>query len=73
MRIVWDRLSKSPMTLEAKCYYPHGVRTQTGLREEHLDPVQAWCDEHKCGTRLAFAMFRFKSEAEITAFLLVWG
>ena len=43
------------------------------LGEGDMDPIQKWCNEQNCGTRMAFDMFRFKSQKEITMFLLKWG
>ena len=70
-RLVW--IEHTPLTLMANLEYTHGAITQTGLREDDLLPVQEWCEKSKCGVRISFAMFKFKSRKEITAFLLVWG
>ena len=45
----------------------------TGLSESDMDPIQAWCEEHNCGTRTSFDTFKFKNKKEITMFLLRWG
>ena len=45
----------------------------TGLNEGDMDPIQAWCEEHNCGTRTSFDTFTFKNKKEITMFLLRWG
>ena len=57
----------------AQAVHDHGAITPTGLREEHLIPVQQWCEESRCGRRMAFDQFYFKNEGEVTAFLLRWG
>ena len=58
----------------AEVKYDHTENTtMTGLREEHMDPIGHWCEENRCGKRLAFNMFAFKNEAEVTAFMLKWG
>ena len=46
---------------------------ERGLIESDLDPVQAWCMEHKCGRRTSFDTFKFKKPAEVAMFLLRWG
>jgi hypothetical protein len=72
-KLVWKEHTHRPLVLHAGLEYEHGPVTQTGLREEELDPVQEWCEKSKCGVRISFDMFKFKSRSEITAFLLVWG
>ena len=73
VRIVWKKHESKPLVLYANLEYTHGAITPTGLREEDLILVQEWCEKSKCGVRISFDMFKFKSRAEITAFLLVWG
>lgn len=43
------------------------------LREEDMVEVQQWCQLHECGKRMSFDTFRFKTRAQVTAFLLRWG
>ena len=44
------------------------------INEEIMDPIQKWCWEHMpTVTRMSFDTFRFKHEADITAFLLRWA
>jgi hypothetical protein len=43
------------------------------LNEETLLPVQQWSNEHDCGVRTSFDTWRFRNNAEITAFLLRWA
>lgn len=45
----------------------------TGLSENDVDPIQAWCEKHHCGRRISFDMFQFKNKAQMTMFLLRWG
>lgn len=45
----------------------------TGLSENDVDPIQRWCEEHNCGVRTSFDMFKFKNKKEMTMFLLRWG
>ena len=76
-KLVWTVVPDSSETgkiiLMAEAVHSHGAITPTGLREEHLDPVQRWCEENKCGKRMAFHIFHFKTEKELAVFLLKWG
>lgn len=45
----------------------------TGLSESDIDPIQKWCEEHNCGRRTSFDMFKFKNKKQMTMFLLRWG
>ena len=73
MKLAWEKFDTSPMVLYARLAYDHGAITPTGLREEHLLPVQAWCEQNRCGIRTSFDMFRFRNEKEMSIFLLRWG
>lgn len=35
--------------------------------------IQEWCLENKCGRRVGFDTFKFKSKREMTMFLLRWS
>ncbi len=71
IKLVWKEFKPKVLIVYAK--YDHGAVTPTGLREEHLLPVQEWCEANNCGTRISFDMWKFKNKKEITAFLLKWG
>jgi hypothetical protein len=43
------------------------------LQESDMDPIQAWCEEHKCGIRTSFDTFKFKDKKHLTMFILRWG
>ena len=43
------------------------------VTEDDLDEVGARCRDNNCGQRMSFDQFRFRTEAEVTAFLLRWG
>jgi hypothetical protein len=73
MKIVWQREPGDKIILLARCQYSHGAVTPTGLSDKDMDPVQEWCDEHKCGRRISFDMFLFRTEADMTTFLLKWS
>jgi hypothetical protein len=44
-----------------------------GLNERDLDPVQKWSREHDCGVRTSFDTWQFRTDEEITMFLLKWS
>lgn len=44
-----------------------------GLNEQDIDPIQDWTKETKCGVRTCFDTFKFRSEKQITMFLLRWS
>ena len=72
MKLAWQKHER-PFYLCARIHHDNGAITPTGLREEHLVPVQAWCVENQCGIRTSFDMFRFRDEKEMSMFLLRWG
>lgn len=50
-----------------------GLQVAVGLNEADIDPIQEWCEQHNCGKRISFDMFKFRNKKEITMFLLKWG
>ena len=46
---------------------------ERGLREDDMDPVQAWTEECRCGTRMSFNVWQFENEKQITMFLIRWS
>ena len=44
-----------------------------GLKESDMDPIHDWSKETKCGIRVSFDMWRFKTPEEMTMFLLKWS
>ena len=74
MKLIWEPYDKPKgIWLRVQLAYEHGAVTPTGLREEMLIPVQEWSDEHDCGQRMSFDLWRFRNQKEVTAFLLRWG
>jgi hypothetical protein len=73
MKLVWVKDERNPLILWARMQYDHGAVTTTGMRSEHLDPVQDWCMHNRCGRRTSFEMFKFRNKEEVTMFLLKWG
>lgn len=43
------------------------------LTDSDMEPIQAWCEEHNCGTRTSFDTFKFKSKKQLTMFILRWA
>ena len=46
---------------------------EVGLVEADLEPIQAWCQQNRCGRRTSFDTFQFRNKKEMTMFLLRWG
>lgn len=40
--------------------------------EDIIDAMVAWCREHDCGHRIAYDMFKFRNNKELSLFLLKW-
>ena len=74
MKIVWERDTPTSLILYARIFYDHGPVTQTGLRDTDLDPIQEWCNKNiPTARRLSFDTWIFKSEKQITMFLMRWA
>lgn len=70
MKFEWAPIK--PRMLQAQLIVlPRGM--EVGMSEQDMDPIQEWCREHHCGTRMSFDIFKFKSDADMTMFLLKWG
>lgn len=61
----WNRDAKKGFWLV--CYNASVISPGT------LEKVQQWSKDHHCGVRTAWNTWKFKSEAEITVFLLKWA
>ena len=46
---------------------------EVGISEKDIEPIQAWCQQNRCGRRISFDTFQFKNKAQITMFLLRWA
>lgn len=71
VKIVWERLPGLQLRAQPDIVPPRG-RTW-GLNEHDIDPIQRWCEEHNCGKRMSFDMWKFRSKKEITMFMLRWA
>ena len=73
MKLIWESDGTYKLILIARIAYEHGAVTPTGLRSEHMDPIQDWCVQNKCGVRTSFDTFKFRNEKEVSMFLLRWS
>jgi len=69
-KIKWQRLPGLKLQAYVDEIQPRGF--ERGLREDDMDPVQAWSTECNCGVRTSFNVWKFKNEKQITMFLLKW-
>jgi hypothetical protein len=69
-KIKWQRLPGLKLQAYTDDVAPRGF--ERGLNELDMEPVQAWSLECHCGTRMSFNVWKFKSEKQITLFLLRW-
>ena len=70
-KIKWQRLPGLKLQAYTDEVGPRGF--ERGLREDDMDPIQVWSDECHCGTRMSFNVWKFKSEKQITMFLIRWA
>ena len=70
-KIKWQRLPGLKLQAYTDEVAPRGF--ERGLNESDMDPVQAWTDECNCGVRMSFNVWKFKSEKQITLFLIRWS
>jgi hypothetical protein len=69
LKIQWKRLSNN--RIRAIC---RGDNTHFDLlQESDMDPIQEWCESHRCGVRTSFDTFKFKDKKQLTMFILRWG
>jgi hypothetical protein len=41
--------------------------------EDQIEAMVKWCEENDCGRRMSYDMWKFKTKAEMTLFLLRWS
>ncbi len=70
-KIKWQRLPGLKLQAYVDEIGPRGF--ERGLRETDMDPVQSWTEECRCGTRMSFNVWKFKTEKQITMFLIKWS
>jgi hypothetical protein len=69
--IKWQRLPGLKLQAYTDDVAPRGF--ERGLNESDMDPIQAWTEECRCGKRTSFNVWQFKSEKQVTLFLLKWS
>jgi hypothetical protein len=70
-KIIWFR---NGMRLRAEVDY--GLWPSNpglGLNERDMDPIHQWSRENNCGTRVSFDTWQFRTDEEMTVFLLRWA
>jgi len=70
-KIKWQRLPGLKLQAYTDDVAPRGF--ERGLNESDMDPVQAWSINCRCGERMSFNVWQFKSEKHITMFLMKWA
>ncbi len=74
MALAWNRIRIDSRYLWLHCeFFAASSAEFKMVTEAELDEVGAWCRDNNCGQRMSFDQFRFRTEAEVTAFLLRWG
>jgi hypothetical protein len=68
--IKWQRLPGLKLQAYTDDVAPRGF--ERGLNESDMDPIQVWSERCRCGTRMSFNVWQFKSEKQITMFLIRW-
>lgn len=47
--------------------------SSAGRVDDYLFEVTQWCKLNECGVRMSYDMFKFKTRAQVTMFLLKWS
>jgi len=68
-KLIWIP-AEEPLTLAARAEVN---AWDVGVYDDDLTPVHLWCHENNCGRRVSFDHFSFRTEAEMTMFLLRWA
>jgi hypothetical protein len=71
VKIIWERLPGLQLRARSDTVPPRG--RAWGLDEHDIDPIQKWCEEHNCGVRTSFDIFKFRKPSDISMFLLRWS
>ena len=69
-KIIWHQL---PGRKLKATWLPSPKSFEIGIKESDIDPIQKWCQDSNCGKRISFDMFQFKTDKQITMFLLRWS
>jgi hypothetical protein len=68
LKLTWHKLNRYPRGRWLQAFWPDFTDIEPTLNE-----IQRWCKDNNCGTRMSYDMWRFKTRAEVTAFLLRWS
>ena len=69
-KIIWHKLPG----FKLKATWTPGPRGfEFGIKEADMDPINDWSKKQKCGVRISFDMWKFKTPEEMTMFLLKWA
>lgn len=41
--------------------------------EQQLQTISQWCEDNHCGRRMAYEMWQFQNQQQLTMFLLRWS
>jgi hypothetical protein len=71
-KIIWVETA-TPLTLSARTeiFPPAGV--MAGISDADMFPIAKWVKETGCGRRTSFDTVQFRSETEMSMFLLRWS
>lgn len=67
--IVWREIKR--LTLRAEEHNPPWA--SASISESDMTPIDEWIKETGIGRRTSFDMVKFRSETEMSMFLLRWG
>lgn len=69
MNLSWVRHNKT-LSARAQVVEP---QTLSFITDRDMQQVQEWCQQNECGRRISFDTFKFRTRAEMSAFLLRWS
>ena len=71
MSIKWQRYERRPGVWLRLHPDMHGILFEDV--DKQLDVIASWCRDNHCGRRMAYDMWQFEDESQLTAFLLSWS
>ena len=70
VKITWHKLPGYKLKAS---WEPQPRGFEYGLKESDMDPIHQWSKDAKCGVRVSFDLWTFKTPEEMTMFLLKWS
>lgn len=70
---VWPDIPEQPRWRRKERGYWLDCVNAGVVRVKLFEEIQAWTEEHRCGVRKSYNSWEFRSESEITMFLLRWS